>query len=1070
MSGQNQVQLNFSQFNSRLKLILDSWSNAGKNDDFSSVADADALLLLAGDPANEDEPTRKGTAFQTWLLGYEFPSTFILFEKGRVLILCSASKAKILAQIKNGNPPVTIEIYGQAKAKDPPTDAVPRFLEAYVAHSRVATLTKESHSGKLVDDWNKLLSEAEQRPELVDMAPAVSSFIAAKDEEELKAIRTAANLTSTLLAHHVAVKLETILDREAKISHEAFAGQIEARLGYGEGTDAKGPDMRVWSKGRGLTDVDWSSTEFCYSPIVQSQSTSTGYDLRFSAESTTDDMAHKGVLLVSLGMRYKGYCANLGRTFIVDPSKEQEAIYALLLSLQNDLLSFMKDGVTARDVYQHALTYVKEKKPELEKHFVKNVGHGMGLEFRDSVYLLSAKNGRKLKAGMVFNLALGFQDLEEGGKKYALHLVDTVQILGEKATCFTIGVKSVKDTMFFLNPEAEVESKPAKKAPTSTKLTATGGASPAKNKTAGGKVLRNKTRSAAQEELIQSTAAKIAEHQRELHQRLQVEGLARFSEGGGGLAGEKGKTWKRFQSYKGEAGLPKDVENLRIFVDRKAQTIVFPIHGFAVPFHINTIKNVSKNDEGEFTYLRVNFQTPGQLAGKKEDTPFEDPDATFIRSITYRSVDQHRFDAVAKQITDLKKEVNKREQQKKEMADVIEQDVLAEIKGRRPIKLPEVFVRPALDGKRLPGEVEIHQNGLRYQSPMGSQKIDILFSNVKHLFFQPCDHELLVIIHIHLKAPIMIGKKKAHDIQFFREASDVQFDETGNRKRKYRYGDEDEIELEQQERKRRQMLNREFKQFAEKIAEAATASSGDTLEVDIPFRELSFEGVPIRQNVRLQPTTECLVHLSDPPFLVVTLSEIEIASLERVQFGLKQFDMVLIFKDFTKTPLHINSIPSAQLDDVKNWLDSVDIPLAEGPVNLNWGPIMKTINDDPYEFFQQNGWSFLGGPAAEESEPEDESETESEFEAEFDDEPSSESGDDESEFDDGSDASEDEGSDSGFDDESEGDDWDELERKAAKADKKRVEVGRGHDSDDSDHPKKKAPAKANGKSKSKSKA
>ena len=160
--------------------------------------------------------------------------------------------------------------------------------------------------------------------------------------------------------------------------------------------------------------------------------------------------------------------------------------------------------------------------------------------------------------------------------------------------------------------------------------------------------------------------------------------------------------------------------------------------------------------------------------------------------------------------------------------------------------------------------------------------------------------------------------------------------------------------------------------------------TGESLEPDIPFRELSFEGVPFRTNVRLQPTTECLVHLSDPPFLVVTLSDIEIASLERVQFGLKQFDMVLIFKDFTKTPLHINSIPSAQLDDVKNWLEyvshtllhlftiklttqtplsSVDIPLSEGPVNLNWGPIMKTINEDPYDFFQQGGWSFLGGAA-----------------------------------------------------------------------------------------------------------
>lgn len=48
--------------------------------------------------------------------------------------------------------------------------------------------------------------------------------------------------------------------------------------------------------------------------------------------------------------------------------------------------------------------------------------------------------------------------------------------------------------------------------------------------------------------------------------------------------------------------------------------MVLPIHGYAVPFHINTIKNVSKNEEAEFTLLRVNFQTPGQLAGRKEDT------------------------------------------------------------------------------------------------------------------------------------------------------------------------------------------------------------------------------------------------------------------------------------------------------------------------------------------------------------------------------------------------------------------------------------------------------------------
>jgi nucleosome binding factor SPN SPT16 subunit len=45
---------------------------------------------------------------------------------------------------------------------------------------------------------------------------------------------------------------------------------------------------------------------------------------------------------------------------------------------------------------------------------------------------------------------------------------------------------------------------------------------------------------------------------------------------------------------------------------------------------------------------------------------------------------------------------------------------------------------------------------------------------------------------------------------------------------------------------------------------------------------------------------------------------------------------------------------------------SVDIPMSEGPVNLNWNPIMKTINESPYDFFQQGGWNFLGGAGGEE--------------------------------------------------------------------------------------------------------
>ncbi|KAH9997526.1 hypothetical protein BJV77DRAFT_960065 [Russula vinacea] len=91
----------------------------------------------------------------------------------------------------------------------------------------------------------------------------------------------------------------------------------------------------------------------------------------------------------------------------------------------------------------------------------------------------------------------------------------------------------------------------------------------------------------------------------------------------------------------------------------------------------------------------------------------------------------------------------------------------------------------------------------------------------------------------------------------------------------------------------------------------------------------------------------------DPPFLVVMLADIEIASLERVQFGLKQFDLVLVFKEFTKalfTSILYQACSSTTLKT--GW---------KGPVNLNWGPIMKTIDDSPYDFFRAGGWTFLGG-------------------------------------------------------------------------------------------------------------
>lgn len=65
--------------------------------------------------------------------------------------------------------------------------------------------------------------------------------------------------------------------------------------------------------------------------------------------------------------------------------------------------------------------------------------------------------------------------------------------------------------------------------------------------------------------------------------------------------------------------------------------------------------------------------------------------------------------------------------------------------------LENLVIRPNIVGKKTVGNLEVHQNGVRFSSQKG-HNVDVTFSNIKHAFFQPCaEDELIVIIHFHLK-------------------------------------------------------------------------------------------------------------------------------------------------------------------------------------------------------------------------------------------------------------------------------------------------------------------------------
>jgi nucleosome binding factor SPN SPT16 subunit len=83
------------------------------------------------------------------------------------------------------------------------------------------------------------------------------------------------------------------------------------------GNDSKGPDMKIWKKNPQLGDVDFSNSDWIYTPIIQSGGK---YDLKISAESNADDLK-SGVILASMGIKYKEYCSNISRTFLIGPDK-----------------------------------------------------------------------------------------------------------------------------------------------------------------------------------------------------------------------------------------------------------------------------------------------------------------------------------------------------------------------------------------------------------------------------------------------------------------------------------------------------------------------------------------------------------------------------------------------------------------------------------------------------------------------------------------------------------------------------------------------------------------------------
>ena len=936
------MSIESERFYSHLEHIYNIFGDAS-SDESSNFNLLDGFVIVRGKFVEDDaESTQTKTSiFHDYIFNYDLTDTIIFFSPKTIYFLVASKKKSLIESTKK---PKEIVNVPQIKIilRTPSDDNTPKIKEIFENIKQeinkneinIGYIKEEKGIGKAVEEFYSVADNIEGI-HLVDTPNLIDEIIQTKDKNELNLINISSRYSCYLL-DHLNKEFENDVEEEKVIKHIKISEEVKKMY---EKENFKKKFKEKYSK----YNINPQLLEVKYTPVIQSGG---NYTLDCFKESDNNELS-SDIIICKAFASYKDYNSQVIRTFMIDSNKTQQNQYKILLAAFDKMLILLKEGITKKstlgDIYKEIKDFIISRDENLTNCVPECLGYGLGLETVNNNLRITADSKVIIQKGMVIFIHLSLQNLEIDNKNYMMQIGDTICIddKGELINFTERSAKSLNEIHYELKNNSE------DKDDNNDIINNDYGPNV--------RVTRHMDKK-IDDKLIDREKRK--DHQIELLKQKNNDFKRRLEKGENFFKEEttiKRRDFSNLKCYDNIKQFPSDMKYGKIYLDQKHYTVFLPIFKNMVPFHIGLIKNTSKSEDSNYTILRINFVIP--ISGNELDS-IKSPNPVFIREISYKFKDANYVQNIMNKIKDMTKAYKAKEQEDKEREDIIEQEKIIVRKEKR-IFLSELGIKPPLS-KKSQGTLEAHVNGFRFINNK-NERVDIIYKNIKHAFLQTCENEMMAFFHFHLINPILVGKKKVSDIQLYREIG-TQADDLNM---KGRNADYDEYEMELKEQRRIDNMNKEFKKFAKNVEEL------EYIKFEMPIRELQFSGVPFKSNVTLYPTSNCIISLTESPFFVITLKEIEIMYFERVSQNLKNFDMAFVFKDFSRPIKKIYTIPMECLDMLKTWADDNGILYGEGQYNMNWSNVMNAIKEDPKNFVEEGCWNFLVDNAEDDEEDSD---------------------------------------------------------------------------------------------------